>query len=82
VAGAAQPRPAPPPPRLSSVFGNTVRQIKLKLPQIISYCVSPTKTAPPDHDDEKEPRKLNGRVAAVETQFLRTRVLGSAWRGR
>jgi hypothetical protein len=34
VAGAAQPRPAPPPPRLSSVFGNTVRQIKLKLPQI------------------------------------------------
>src|SRR5580698_3810468 len=32
VAGAAQPRPASPPPRLSSVFGNTVRQIKLKLP--------------------------------------------------
>ena len=34
VAGAAQPRPAPPPPRLPSVFGNTVRQIKLKLSQI------------------------------------------------
>ena len=33
VAGAALPRPTPPPPRLTCVAENTVRQIKSKLIQ-------------------------------------------------
>ncbi|WP_281431676.1 IS4 family transposase [Methylocystis sp. H62] len=43
VAGAALPRPTPPPPRLTCVAENTVRQIKSKLIQFIYSRESPGK---------------------------------------